>query len=237
MSAARFYSMRSCNDDYVPFTCQPNEFKNTNIIFPLIKTDSRFEPDAKLEALDAKLEAMCAEIENSLNGSEDDIVRPDFDNDADMIFEYAKQHEISILDATDYLKSCHYCGNTDIPFGQEYCNPRCQEYAVDFNYMCFRGADCKTCDNYWYQESCKKAREYLERNLYEDDEDDYEEEEYLIYDDIGDMTPRGIYKEDEPEICSECQLITKIIAYGWRNENDNLCIDCVNLPGMDAYEC
>jgi regulator of replication initiation timing len=38
------------------------------------------------------------------------------------------------------------------------------------------------------------------------------------------------------EICSECGLITKIVAYGWRDANDNVCRDCLNLPGMDYYE-
>lgn len=178
MSATRFYSMRSCNDDYVP-----------------IYMDTRFEADAKLEALDAKLEAMCADYEKMLNGSEDDIIRPDFDGDDD-------------IERMKYREDREY-------------NRFCQMNSFD------------------------------------------EEEEYLIYDDSGEMTPRGRvvtnyaqfyesvlgsdgYNDGDVaprglkvdlEVCSECQLITKIIAYGWRDENDNLCVDCVNLPGMYAYEC
>ena len=204
MSAARFYTMRSCNDDYVPTefrvtrsTCEPNElekkkysnenracisqypdanihFREVKVVIPwldLDETDARFTPDARLEALDAKLEAICADYEKKLNGSEDDIVREDFDYDTETIFEYAKEHDLSISDAVDYLKCCHYCGNKDIPFGNEYCNRRCQEYSVDYCYPCFRGPDCKVCSNY--------------------EKDYYEREENLVYDDSGEMTPRG----------------------------------------------
>ena len=331
MSASKFYSMRSCNDDYVPrnpdygftsstrdenadepwsptmrmkhtgrpqppftselinrvpaiytdnysftrSTCEPNElekknftnenracisqypdanihFRETNIVFnwlDLDETDARFIPDARLEALDAKLEAICADYEKRLNGSEDDIVRPDFDDDAETIFEYAKEHNLNISDAIDYLKCCHYCGNKDIPFGNEYCNRRCQEYSVDYCYPCFRGAECKACDNY---------KSYDNSNY-------IEKAENLVYDDSGEMTPRGriikidnkgaidfdydddhyeefslsdrIDNNDGIEVCCECGYKGELFAYGWRHADDNLCIDCVNLPGMDAYEC
>ena len=45
------------------------------------------------------------------------------------------------------------------------------------------------------------------------------------------------YFDDDYECCSECNKMTEIVAYGWRTTNDNLCFDCVNLPGMYAYEC
>jgi hypothetical protein len=199
--------MRSCNDDYVPTefrvtrsTCEPNElekkkysnenracisqypdanihFREVKVVIPwldLDETDARFIPDARLEALDAKLEAICADYEKRLNGSEDDIIREDFDYDTETIFEYVERNKftnMSIAEAVDYLKCCHHCGNTDIPFGNEYCNERCQDYSIVYNYPCFRGPDCKACDNY--------------------DKDYYEREENLVYDDSGEMTPRG----------------------------------------------
>jgi hypothetical protein len=163
------------------------------MVFPRI-THAHFVPDARLEALDAKLEALCADYEKMLNGSEDDIIRPDFDSDDDI-------EQMKYREDREYKRFC-------------------------------------------------------QMNSF------HEEEEYLIYDDSGEMTPRGrvvTYNEFyesvlgkagynngdvaprglkvDLDVCSECQLITKIIAYGWRDENDNLCVDCVNLPGMDAYEC
>ena len=213
MSATRFYSMRSCNDDYVPSefrvtrsTCEPNElekknfsnenracisqypdanihFREVKVVMPWLQTDALFVPDARLEALDAKLEALYADYEKRLNGSEDDIIRPDFDDNTQMILEYVEKNKftnMSIAEAVDYLKCCHHCGNTEIPFGDEYCNERCQDYSIVYNYPCFRGADCKACDNY--------------------DKDYYEREENLVYDDSGEMTPRGrIIKIDKKD--------------------------------------
>ena len=117
--------------------------------------------------------------------------------------------------------------------------------------------------------------EYMRQRMYsdescDDDNDGREREEDLVYDDSGEMTPRGrVIKKDanadnchnyamldidgynngdvaprgkklnevELETCSECGFRGQLMAYGWRNEDDNLCQDCVNLPGMDAYEC
>ena len=189
------------NSPFTRSTCEPNElekkkysnenracirqypdanihFREVKVVIPwldLDETDARFIPDARLEALDAKLEAICADYERRLNGSEDDIIREDFDYDTETIIEYAKEHNLSISDAVDYLKCCHYCGNKDIPFGNEYCNRRCQEYSVDYYYPCFRGADCKVCDNYKFYDSSN----YIEKA------------ENLVYDDSGEMTPRG----------------------------------------------
>ena len=180
MSATRFYSMRSCNDDYVP-----------------IYIDTRFEADAKLEALDAKLEAMCADYEKMLNGSEDDIIRPDFDGDDDI-------ERMKYREDREYNRFCQMNS-----FDEE------EEYLIydDSGEMTPRG---RVVTNY---------AQFYESVLGSDGYND------------GDVAPRGRKLELDLEVCSECQLITKIIAYGWRDENDNLCVDCVNLPGMYAYEC
>ena len=106
-ASAKFSSQRSCNDDYVPVfnvtrsTCHPNklqekyyenvnpsiirQYTDANIKFGTSKGEFTFtqsqEPDARLEAIDAKLEATEVEFEKILNGSEDDIIRPSFDDD------------------------------------------------------------------------------------------------------------------------------------------------------------
>jgi hypothetical protein len=196
------------NSPFTRSTCEPNElekknftnenracisqypdanihFREVKVVIPwldLDETDARFTPDERLEALDARLEAICADYEKRLNGSEDDIIRPDFDDNTQMILEYVEKNKftnMSISEAVDYLKCCHHCGNTEIPFGDEYCNERCQEYSVDYCYPCFRGEDCKACDNYYRHNTFVKY--------------DYEEEveEDLVYDDSGEMTPRG----------------------------------------------
>lgn len=178
MSATRFYSMRSCNDDYVPLT--------------------RFEADAKLEALDAKLEAICANFEKMLNGSEDDIIRHDFDCDDDI-------ERMKYREDREYKRFCQMNSFNDFELDEDLAYD-------DSGEMTSRG---KINTNY---------AEFYESILGRDGYCD------------GDLAPRGELVNDL-EVCSECQLITKIIAYGWRDENDNLCADCINLPGMDDYEC
>ena len=120
-----------------------------------------------------------------------------------------------------------------------------------------------------YSDENGNYEEYIRQRMYEfDDNDVREREEDLVYDDSGEMTPRGriVKKENnchkyemldvdgynngdvaprgwkvsievDLETCSECGFKGKLFAYGWRHADDNLCHDCVNLPGMDAYEC
>jgi hypothetical protein len=128
-----------------------------------------------------------------------------------------------------------------------------------------------------YSDETGNYEEYIRQRMYEvddgdeDDNDGREREEDLVYDDSGEMTPRGrVIKKDtnndnchnyamldidgynngdvaprgwkvsievDIETCSECGFKGKLMAYGWRHADDNLCQDCVNLPGMDKYEC
>jgi len=62
-----FLNQRSCNDDYIPWYYY-------------------LESDPYLEYIDAKLEAMCAAEELELNGRENDIIRPPFDDDDEELF-------------------------------------------------------------------------------------------------------------------------------------------------------
>ena len=115
--------------------------------------------------------------------------------------------------------------------------------------------------------------EHIRQQMYSvtpSDNDGREREEDLVYDDSGEMTPRGrkvvttdngtyiqyemldvdgynngdvaprglkVSNEVDLEICSECGFKGELVAYDWRKPDDNLCQDCVNLPGMDKYEC
>jgi hypothetical protein len=93
-----------------------------------------------------------------------------------------------------------------------------------------------------YSDENGNYEEYSRQRMYEVDDvdnDGREREEDLVYDDSGEMTPRGwkVSIEVELETCSECGLKCELVAYGCRNPNDNLCGDCVNLTGMDKYEC
>ena len=194
------------NSPFTRSTCEPNElekkkysnenracisqypdanihFREVKVVIPwldLDETDARFVPDARLEALDAKLEAICADYEKRLNGSEDDIIRPDFDDNTQMILEYVEKNKFTNMSIAEA---------GEIPFGDEYCNERCQDYSIVYNYPCFRGPDCKACDNYYRHNTCINYH--------------YEEvaEEDLVYDDSGEMTPRGrVIKIDKKDV-------------------------------------
>ena len=183
MSAAKFYTMRSCNDDYVPLTLATCKIMS-------------FVPDARLEALDAKLEAICAEFEKKLNGSEDDIIRPDFEDDDDI-------ERIKYREDRDYKR---YCQMNSFHEDEEFL---IYDDSVE---MTPRGRVVTY--NEFYESILGKAG--------------YNH---------GDLAPRGKKMFNDLEICSECGFEGELFAYGWRHADDNLCIDCVNLPGMDAYEC
>uniref|UniRef100_A0A6C0I940 Uncharacterized protein n=1 Tax=viral metagenome TaxID=1070528 RepID=A0A6C0I940_9ZZZZ len=104
-----------------------------------------------------------------------------------------------------------------------------------------------------YENSCEADREREEDLVYDDsgemtqrgrrvvttDNGTYIEYEMLDVDGYnnGDVAPRGERLTDEGETCSECGFKGELFAYGWRHADDNLCRNCANLPGMDAYEC
>ena len=221
---AHFLEYRSCNDDYVPFrvtrsTCEPNileqktfeqntfqhnnyqdaniHFRQTSAILPWIN----LEEDTHLAAIDARLEHICAVEEARINNDKTKIEQQLIENNKEIIEEYVIINKISVDEAIEYLKSCHHCGNTDIPFGDEYCNERCQDYSIEFCYPCFRAADCKVCDNYWrhrcyiQQDDDDDYEEYSfsDRHNYELDEDNDDEDDE--YDDDNDYDERETFEE------------------------------------------
>jgi hypothetical protein len=238
MSSGKFYTMRSCNDDYVPltcYTCEPSDLINKK--YTNEETTTTQYPDPRLEAIDEKLEKICSDQEKILNGSEHDIMRPDFDDETQMILEYVEKNKftnMSIAEATEYLKSCHHCGNTEIPFGDEYCNERCQDYSIVFDYPCFRGADCKACNNYYRHKTfiIKNYKEDVDEYImYDDDDDDADDaddadcyptmEEY--YDSIDNNNNDN---EELPTTTSHCSLCDSYVI-----KDTKYCEPCIKLHG------
>ena len=122
MSSSRFYTMRSCNDDYVPepkmsrsaYIDYTNEtgnyinncpeaniqFRETVKGFPMIP-ESSLKPDAHLETLDARMEELYKTdtIMMELNLSEPEgNVRPDFDEEEVDDFDDDNYEEYSLSD-------------------------------------------------------------------------------------------------------------------------------------------
>jgi len=71
--------------------------------------------------------------------------------DIQLIKDYAKRKNANVTEAISYMSTCHHCGE-DIPFNCEYCTEVCREQSCYFQKECFRGEDCKICDNYVIQQ-------------------------------------------------------------------------------------
>lgn len=79
-------------------------------------------------------------------------ITKDYVKDCNLYRDASQQH-MTIRVAIEYLKCCHNCGNTEIPYGNTYCNKRCCEYIEDYRYPCFRKDDCMICSSNNYYES------------------------------------------------------------------------------------
>lgn len=132
---AHFLNNRSCNDDYIPI--------DKLMIIP----PDMLENNKHLNHIDAQLEALYSNSQPNINEELEEPRQP-FDEHEQEIFEFADANYLSIAEAVDYLKTCHHCGNPDIPFADLYCNERCQDYSIEYCYPCYRQKDCKICDNW-----------------------------------------------------------------------------------------
>lgn len=148
MSSSRFYTMRSCNDDYVPepkmsrsayidyrnktgnyINNYPEaniQFRETVKGFPMIP-DSRLEPDAHLESIDARMEELYKTdtIMMELNLSEPEgNIRPDFDEEENDDFEELyddNYEEYSLSDRFNDDEDCMECHEKKA-IGFDLCN-------------------------------------------------------------------------------------------------------------------
>lgn len=256
---AHFLNNRSCNDDFYILepritrsTCEPNEldkqnfvidntttfaYANANIqfkekinILPWINT----EPDTRLEAIDAKLEQICAEEERKINNDNNHEEHEELCqlDDTDIINRYALENRLSHDEAIEYLKSCHYCGNTNIPFADEYCNERCQDYSIVYSYPCYRKQDCKVCDN-WY-------RHFDHSNTNQDNDEDNHEDNISESNDTDCFPTMEQYydsidnnnNDDEqlPTTTSHCSLCDSYVY-----KNGLHCKPCIDYHGKKEF--
>ena len=254
---AHFLNNRSCNDDFYILepritrsTCEPNEldkknfiidntttfayananiqFKENKNILPWVNT----EPDTRLEAIDAKLEQICAEEERRINNDNNDDEQYQQD-DTDIINRYALENRLSHDEAIEYLKSCHHCGNTDIPFADEYCNERCQDYSIVFCYPCYRQQDCKVCDN-WYRhfDHTNTNQDNNEDNDQDNISDDDDTDCYPTMEQYYDSIDNNNNNDDEqlPTTTSHCSLCDSYVY-----KNGLHCKPCIDYHGKNEF--
>jgi len=239
---AHFLNNRSCNDDYYI----PNPDTNKLSIIP----PAMLKINKHLEHIDAQLEALSKEPKIN---EQDEAPRPPFDEHEDYIIQYADRNHLSIAEAVDYLKTCHHCGNPDIPFADEYCNERCQDYSIVFCYPCYRKADCKVCDNFYrHFDHSNRTQDNTDSidNDNDNDNDNDDSECYPTMEQYYDSIHNNNNDDDEqlPTTTSHCSLcdsyVYKVgahckscIAYHGKNEFTNyIQFRCYDDDGNYLYD-
>jgi len=85
----------------------------------------------------------------------------------DQLMLFAKENKLTIEEAMDYGRLCHHCGS-EVGLCDNYCNERCQDYSIYYNYPCFRGNLCKLCPNGSWEPTQQYIIEpSLHNNVYE----------------------------------------------------------------------
>ena len=225
---ARFLNNRSCNDDYYI----PNPDTDKLMIIP----PAMLKINKHLNNIDAQLEALYNNSEPNIN-EELEQPRQPFDEHEQYIIEYADRNHLSIADAVDYLKTCHHCGNPDIPFADEYCNERCQDYSIVYCYPCYRQQDCKVCDNFYrhfdHSNTNLDNTDNIIDNDLDNDDPDWHPTMEQYYDSIANNNNNNNDDDEQlPTTTSHCSLcdsyVYKIgvhckscIAYHGKNEFTN----------------
>lgn len=244
---AHFLNNRSCNDDYYI----PNPDTDKLMIIP----PAMLKINKHLNNIDTQLEALYNISEPNINEEHEEPRQP-FDEHEEEIIEYAKRYDLSIAEAVDYLKTCHHCGNPDIPFGWEYCNERCQDYSIEFCYDCYRKSKCKVCDNWyrhdpWRQDEEEEEAEYNPDNIIDNDLDNDDPDCYPTMEQYYDSIANNCDDDDDeqlPTTTSHCSLcdsyVYKVgvhckscIAYHGKNEFTNFIqFRCYDDDGNYLYD-
>ena len=127
-------------DGFYTYYTQPAEYDipqhNLNTLFEILfkpLDDPLFVPTPHLEQLDKDLsEAYEKYIE------EKDMT----DDNRDCIETYKNEFNISASEAFELLRRCHYCGSTEMKFGEEYCSQICDDNHMD--HPCYWNCECAT---------------------------------------------------------------------------------------------
>lgn len=119
--------------------------------------DPLFKPNEEMEQLDEDLrvayEMQFAYLDDGPRLTREDDAHEEWDQveeqdikfveEQDPIYEnklikkYEETLNISATEAFELLRRCHYCGTSNMKFGDSYCGHRCQEYHFDFDYPCY----------------------------------------------------------------------------------------------------
>ena len=104
---------------------------NLNTLFEILfksLDDPLFVPTPHLEQLDKDLSKAYEEEDEHDN--------------RDCIETYKHEFNISASEAFELLRRCHYCGSSEMKFGEEYCSSICDQNHMD--HPCYWNRECAT---------------------------------------------------------------------------------------------
>lgn len=79
------------------------------------------------------------------------------ENNKKLIERYKVILDISTTEAFEILRRCHYCGSTNMEFGDAYCSERCQKHHFEYNYSCYWNQKTNNCKMCIYNEYYKNS--------------------------------------------------------------------------------
>lgn len=128
-------------DGFYTYYTEPAEYDitqhNLNTLFEILfkpLDDPLFVPTPHLEQLDKDLSE--AYEKDNLHM----IVLAD--DNRECIETYKNEFNISASEAFELLRRCHYCGSTEMKFGEEYCSQICDDNHID--HPCYWNRECAT---------------------------------------------------------------------------------------------
>lgn len=123
-------------DGFYTYYTQPAEYDipqhNLNTLFEILfksLDDPLFVPTPHLEQLDKDLSKAYEEKNMT-------------DDNRDRIETYKHEFNISASEAFELLRRCHYCGSSEMKFGEEYCSSICNQNHMD--HPCYWNRECAT---------------------------------------------------------------------------------------------
>jgi len=113
-----------------------------------------FGPDADEEQVEAEEQAEAVvQVEAVLDDNK--LYFSYTEEQREQLARYAETHDLTIKESVEYQSTCHSCGKhleyaTFDADNHQYCNERCFEYCEEYQYPCYRDANCKVCITWQY---------------------------------------------------------------------------------------
>lgn len=125
--------------EYVEYEVVTDDYHPIDPVFEMLfrpLDDPYFIPNPELEELDKKLE-------EEYNGPKrNGYIHDSCEED---IITFAHKYGVSMEEAFEVMRRCHYCGSKNLPLGNDYCSGQCIDMCEEHLYECFMGKNCVIC--------------------------------------------------------------------------------------------